>query len=175
LHARIDAGQNHRLIVPLSRERDVWNEPEGRSTYGDSPYKVPAIEFAVEKTSATRAGSLTSNHLQCRHCPSLGGDLTISNFCGSISVHAHTTHARPTKVRNRYRRRERDRARLDQLCRAPLQHLVGVSVVGARKPIPVGADWKPCPVEVLFRWALPTRSPGPFSVLATLALKIKEC
>src|SRR6202008_610813 len=82
LHARIDAGQNHRLIVPLSRERDVWNERKGRSTYGDSPYNVPAIEFAVEKTSATRAGSLTSNHLQCRHCPSLGGDLTISNFCG---------------------------------------------------------------------------------------------
>jgi hypothetical protein len=132
LHARIDAGQNHRLIVPLSRKRDVWNEPKRRSAYRNGPYKVPAIEFAIQKTSATRAGNLTSNHLQCRHCPSLGDDLTISNFCGSISVHAHTTHARPTKARNRYLRYERDRAQLDQLCSAPFQHVVAALEIAVR-------------------------------------------
>jgi hypothetical protein len=48
----------------------MWNEPKRRSAYRNGPYKVPAIEFAIQKTSATRAGNLTSNHLQCRHCPS---------------------------------------------------------------------------------------------------------
>jgi hypothetical protein len=110
----------------------MWNEPKRRSAYRNGPYKVPAIEFAIQKTSATRAGNLTSNHLQCRHCPSLGDDLTISNFCGSISVHAHTTHARPTKVRNRYRRREQDRARRDQLCHAPLQDVLAAAEIAAR-------------------------------------------
>jgi hypothetical protein len=46
---------------------------------------VPAIEFAIQKTAATRAGSLTSNHLQVCHCPSLGGGLTQIELCGSMS------------------------------------------------------------------------------------------
>jgi hypothetical protein len=46
---------------------------------------VPAIEFAIQKTAATRAGSLTSNHLQFCHCPSLGGDLTQITLCASAS------------------------------------------------------------------------------------------
>ncbi|HEX8809270.1 MAG TPA: hypothetical protein VF760_09775 [Xanthobacteraceae bacterium] len=110
---------------------------------------MPAIEFAIEKTSATRARSLTSNHLQCRHCPSLGGDLTISNFCGSISVHAHTTHEWPTKVRNRYQR-------VSGIERGSINFAVRRSstwqrrrkslpaVVGARNLIPVGTG-KPAP------------------------------
>jgi len=77
LHTRIDAGQNHRLIVPLGRKRDVWNEPKRRSAYRDGPYKVPAIEFAIQKTSATRAGSLTSDHLRGRQkCATVTGGVS---------------------------------------------------------------------------------------------------
>src|SRR5262249_7889289 len=82
LDARIDAGQNHCFIVPLSRKRDVWKS-QGRGADRDGPYKVPAIELAIQKTAATRAGSLTSNHLQCRHCPSLGVVSRTSNFAES--------------------------------------------------------------------------------------------
>src|SRR5262249_39846016 len=32
LHARIDAGQNHRFIVPLCRKRDVWKS-QGRGPF----------------------------------------------------------------------------------------------------------------------------------------------
>src|SRR5262249_5146380 len=71
LHARIDAGQYHRLIVPLGRKREVWSDGQGRTTYRNGPYKEPAIEFAIQKIAATRAGSLTSNHLQTFHFPPL--------------------------------------------------------------------------------------------------------
>jgi len=85
LHAGVNAGQNHRLVVSLGRKREVWSERQGRTTYRHGPHKVPAIEFAIQKTAATRAGSLTSNHLQFCHCPSLGGDLTQIALCASAS------------------------------------------------------------------------------------------
>src|SRR5262249_60518926 len=101
LHARIDAGQDHRLIVPLGRKREVWSDGQGRTTYRNGPYKEPAIEFAIQKIAATRAGSLTSNHLQTCHCPSLGGGLTQIELCGSMSFHAHTTHVQPDENASR--------------------------------------------------------------------------
>src|SRR5262245_63879750 len=77
--------KNHRLVVSLGRKREVWSERQGCTTYREDPHKMPTIEFAIQKTAATRAGSLTSNHLQFCHCPSLGGDLTQITLCTSAS------------------------------------------------------------------------------------------
>jgi hypothetical protein len=100
LHAGINAGQNHRLVVSLGRKREVWSERKGCTTYREGPHKVPTIEFAIQKTAATRAGSLTSNHLQFCHCPSLDGDLTQNRALRKRVFHADTLRAQPTKVRS---------------------------------------------------------------------------
>src|SRR5262249_9099783 len=67
LHARIDTGQNHGLIVSFGREREIRNEGEGSGTNADGADEVPAIERRC-KTAAACAGNL----MQISHCPSLG-------------------------------------------------------------------------------------------------------
>src|SRR5215472_16899576 len=57
LHARINTGQNHGLIVSFGCEREIRNEGEGRGTNADGADEVPASERR-SKTAAARAGNL---------------------------------------------------------------------------------------------------------------------
>jgi hypothetical protein len=78
LHARIDTGQNHGLVVSFGCEREMGSEGEGRGANADGADQVPAIERAC-KTVAARAGNL----MQIFHCPSLGDDATQLTLAGN--------------------------------------------------------------------------------------------
>src|SRR5262249_7562710 len=45
LHARIDAGQNHRLVLPFSRVRDIGSEGESRAPDSHGAQKLSAMEY----------------------------------------------------------------------------------------------------------------------------------
>jgi hypothetical protein len=66
LHARIDAGQNHRLVVPFSRERETGREGERSTSDSHDAQKLSAMEYGCI-TAAARAQS----PMQFCHCPSL--------------------------------------------------------------------------------------------------------
>src|SRR5262249_47854159 len=84
LHARIDAGQNHRLVVPFGRERETGREGERSAADSNDAQKLSAMEYGCI-TAAARAQTL----MQFCHYPSL------------------STAARKSRVAEWYRSQER--------------------------------------------------------------------
>jgi hypothetical protein len=69
LHARIDASQNHRLVVPFGRQCEIGREGQGCATDCDGAHKLPAIEDGCQ-TATARAGGFMQLCRCASHRPS---------------------------------------------------------------------------------------------------------
>src|SRR5262249_42967369 len=89
LHARIDAGQNHRLVAAFGRKHEVWREGHRRAAYYKGTDEAPAIEYGPQ-AAAARARFL----MQSCHDPSLCDDAPRVSFADGVSrAHDHRRRA----------------------------------------------------------------------------------
>src|SRR4029453_6485748 len=62
LHARIDARQNHRLVITFGRQQEMRRESQGRATYCEGAYKSPTIEDGYQTVAAHAGGFMEVFH-----------------------------------------------------------------------------------------------------------------
>src|SRR5262245_22886994 len=62
LHAGVDAGQYHRLVLPLGCERQVGRERERGNAHRSRVYQLATTEPALQKITAAPTGNVTLNN-----------------------------------------------------------------------------------------------------------------